>query len=111
MNTGFQLTVRGGDYIKIEGNIAVDGTLIIEHQGSVVQTDANALVTNNGTINVELTTPVLQTRDFMVMGSPMTAETRNGVFTNAFLVLNSTPANFIPHPSVPAGGTNFADDN
>lgn len=41
----------------------------------------------------------------------MSGETRNGVFTNAFLVLNHDPSNFIPHPGVPAGGTNFADNN
>jgi len=41
----------------------------------------------------------------------MSGETRGGVFGSAFLVLDHTPANFIPHPSVPAGGTNFADDN
>ena len=47
----------------------------------------------------------------MLMGSPMSAETREDVYTNAFLVLNHTPTNFLPHPLVPAGGTNFADDN
>jgi hypothetical protein len=97
--------------LNINGNITVDGTLVVEHQGSVVQVDGNALVSNNGVINVEVTTPVLQTRDFMVMGSPMSGETRGGVFGTAFLVLGHTPANFIPHPDVPSGGTNFADDN
>ncbi len=46
----------------------------------------------------------------MVLGSPMDAETRDDVFTDAFLVLNSNSSNFIPHPDV-GGGTNFADDN
>ncbi|MBT8276504.1 MAG: T9SS type A sorting domain-containing protein, partial [Bacteroidia bacterium] len=49
--------------------------------------------------------------DFMIMGSPMTAETRNGVFVNSYNVQEYTSANFLPHPGVPAGGTNFADDN
>ncbi|MCH7785813.1 MAG: choice-of-anchor B family protein, partial [Bacteroidetes bacterium] len=105
------VTVSAGDYLNITKYITVNGSLIVEHQGNVVQEDKDALVTNNGTINVELTTPVLQTRDFMILGSPMTTETRNGVFNNAFLVLYHTPANFIPHPAVPPGGTNFADDN
>ncbi len=114
VNNNKTLTINAGNYIRINGNITVDGSLIVEHQGSVVQVDGNALVTNNGVINVELTTPVLQTRDFMVMGSPMTSEVRelpNGVFGTAFLVLSNTPGNFIPHSEVPAGGTNFADDN
>jgi hypothetical protein len=111
VGSGRTLTVTANNFLNINGNITVDGTLIVEHQGSVVQADGNALVTNSGTINVELTTPVLQTRDWMVMGSPMSGETRGGVFGSAFLVLDHTPANFIPHGDVPAGGTNFADDN
>lgn len=107
------LTIEAGDYIRIDNNITVDAgaTLLVKHQGSVVQVDPFASVIKNGTINVELTTPPLKRRDFMVMGSPMDAETRTDVFTNAFLVLNQVPANFLPHPLVPAGGTNFADDN
>ncbi len=105
------LTVGAGDYLRVSGDITVNGDLIVEHQGSVVQVDKDASVIKNGTINVELTTPVLQTRDFMVMGSPMTAETRPNVFANAFLVLEFNPTNFIPNTGVPAGGTNFADDN
>jgi len=108
---GNTVTVRAGDYLDIESEIIVDGTLIIEHEASVVQSDKDVKVTNNGTINVHVITPVLQNRDWMVMGSPMTKETRTDVFNSAFLVLQHTPANFIPHPGVPAGGTNFADDN
>ena len=109
------LTIGANDYIRIEKDITVNGNLIVKHQGSVVQTDPSAVVLrNNGTgaeINVELTTPPLKKRDFMLMGSPMNLETRNGVYNSAFLVLEHTPSNFIPHPSVPAGATNFADDN
>ncbi len=105
------VTVRSGDYMNITNDITVNGTLLVEHQGSVVQVDSDAAVVNNGAINVEVTTPLLQTRDFMIMGSPMTAETRTNVFTDAFLVLKFNPTNFIPNVDVPAGGTNFADDN
>lgn len=114
IDTNRTLTVAAGKYIEIEGDIDVNGTgsLIVEHEGIVVQTDPNASVNKdiNATINVELTTPVLSNRDFMVMGSPMDNETRTDVFSSAFLVLNSTPANFMPHAGVPMGGTNFADD-
>jgi len=114
VDTNRTLTVAGGDYIQIEQDIDVNGTgsLIVEHEGIVVQTDPNASVNKDvtATINVEITTPVLSNRDFMVMGSPMDIEERTGVFTNAFLVLKSAPGNFMPHPGVPAGGTNFADD-
>ncbi len=111
---GQTVTVRAGDYLKIEGDINIDGTLIIEHEGSVVQTDANALVTNSGTINVLLDTPNLASRDFMILGSPMTGETRGSVWSSAFLVLDHNTLNFVPHPDVEIqfpGAENFADDN
>ena len=114
VNGGSILTVRSDDYLQINGNIVVDGTLIIEHQGSVVQTDANPIVTNNGTINVNQTTPTLGSRDFLILGSPMTGETRGSVWGAAFLVLDATTANFVPHPQVAIdfpGAENFADDN
>ncbi|MAP54295.1 S8 family serine peptidase [Altibacter sp.] len=111
VNNGVFLTVSPNDFLQVNGNITVNGDMDVLHTGSVVQVDPAATVTNNGTIEVYLTTPVLQTRDFMVMGSPMSAETRNGVFNSAFLVLDHTPGNFVPHTGVPAGGTNFADDN
>ena len=114
ISNGATLTVNANDFIQIENDITVNGTLIVEHQGSVVQVNDAASVTNNGTINVNLTTPNLASRDFMVMGSPMTAETRNGVFNSAFLVLNHTTANFVPNAAVAAAfpaAENFADDN
>lgn len=111
VSAGVTLNVRGGEFLDIENDITVDGTLIVGHQGSVVQRSSTAITENNNTINVEITTPILQTRDFMVLGSPMSSETRTDVYNSAFLVLNHTPSTFIPHPLVPAGGTNFADDN
>ncbi len=112
--SGNTVTVTAGNFLNIDGDITVNGSLIVDHQGSVVQVNPAATVTNNGTINVKLTTPNLASRDFMVMGSPMTAETRNGVFNSAFLVLNHTTENFVPNPAVAAAfpaAENFADDN
>ena len=80
----------------IEEDITVNGSLIVEHQGNVVQINDDAAVTNNGTINVNLTTPNLASRDFMVLGSPMSADTRTGVWNAAFLVLNHLTANLCP---------------
>src|SRR5690606_37917083 len=77
------LTVAAQDYLNVTKDITVNGNLIVQHQGSVVQFEDNATVTNNGVINVEYTTPFMLPRTFLVMGSPMTSETRNGVFTNA----------------------------
>ncbi|MEL6811698.1 MAG: hypothetical protein AAFP76_10215, partial [Bacteroidota bacterium] len=116
VSSGATLRISAGDYVKLYGNITVDsgGILIVEHEGSVVQVDSDAIVTNNGTINVLQTTPNLASRDFMILGSPMSGEMRNSVWNSAFLVLDATTANFVPHPDVAAafpGAENFADDN
>ncbi len=114
IDSGVTVTVEADDNLNILGNITNNGNLIIEHQGSVVQTDDDAFTTNNGTINVNLTTPDLASRDFMVLGSPMTAEDRSAVWNNAFLVLNHDTNLFVPNPQVEAqmpGAENFADDN
>ena len=105
------LTVGALSYIRAQGNIDVFGSLVVEHQGSVVQVDPLASVNKTGTVRVEVTTPVLQTRDFMVMGSPMDTEQRTGVFASAFLVLEHDPDSFNPntHPNIPQGATNFKD--
>ncbi|NND64250.1 MAG: T9SS type A sorting domain-containing protein [Flavobacteriaceae bacterium] len=108
------VTVAAGDYLNVQQDITVNGSLIVEHTGNVVQTDDNAVVTNNGTINVQLTTPNLDSRDFMIMGSPMDLETRGGIWSSAFLVLDHQTGNFVPNAAVEAafpGAENFADDN
>lgn len=108
------LTVGAEDYLNITKNITVNGNLIVEHQGSVVQTDATAAVANNGTINVNYTTPFMLPRVFLVLGSPMSAETREGVFSDSYMFLNHLTENFVPNPDVAAQfplAENFADDN
>lgn len=108
------LTIAAEDYLNVTKNITVNGDLIVEHQGSVVQYEEDAAVTNNGLINVNYTTPYLVPKVFVVMGSPMTAETRNGAFGNSYMFLNHLTENFVPNPDVAAqfpGAENFADDN
>ena len=111
IDTGASVIVAQGDYIKVGGDIVVNaGSLLkVAHTGNLVQVDDTAMVTNNGTINVELTTPALNARDFMILGSPMTAED-NAVFTGAYQVLNHTTDNFTPYVGVPpVVGVNFHD--
>ncbi|PQB03735.1 hypothetical protein BST85_01565 [Aureitalea marina] len=104
--------IKAEDYMLIDENITVESgsTLIVEHQGVVVQTDGTASVVNNGTINVEITTPNLLRDDFMAVGSPMSAETVAGVFGGVRNVQYHTPENFIPN-TPGSGVTNFSDDN
>ncbi|PQB03736.1 T9SS-dependent choice-of-anchor J family protein [Aureitalea marina] len=110
IDPGSTLQVDAGGFMDVVGNITVNGSLIVEHQGSVVQRESGAIVTNNGTINVEITTPNLLRDDFMAVGSPMSAETVAGVFGGVRNVQYHTPENFIPNTPGP-GVTNFSDDN
>ncbi|MDC8000296.1 S8 family serine peptidase, partial [Aequorivita todarodis] len=100
VNAGKTLTVPDGTYVKVEGNITVNGTLFVANEGSLVQVDDAATVTNNGSITVRKITPFMEPRYFMVLGSPMTAETRTGVYGNAVQVRHHLTANFNPDPAV-----------
>ncbi len=104
INNNASVTVETGNYLRTKRDIIVNtgSSLIVAHQGSVVQVDDNANVTNDGTINVNLTTPLLKPRDFMVMGSPMTAETREGAFSAGYGMHEHSTVNFTPHPDVAA---------
>ncbi|MCB0456257.1 MAG: T9SS type A sorting domain-containing protein [Flavobacteriaceae bacterium] len=108
------LTINANEYLLSANNITVNGSLFIAHQGSMVQEYDFAQVIKNGTIETEIVTPNLASRDFMILGSPTNAETRNGVFASAFLVLDHNTLNFVPNPDVASQfpmAENFADDN
>ncbi len=108
------LTVGAENHLKVIKDITVNGNLIVEHQGSVVQEAADAVAINNGSININYTTPFMVPRVFLVMGSPVTNESRSGVFAAAHNVYNHLTENFVPNPDVEAqfpDAENFADDN
>ena len=109
------VTVAGGDYMKVEGNITVasGASLVVAHEGSLVQVDDDATVTNNGTITVEKTSPSIGNRGFMIVSSPMTLDDKTA-FGNPIQFRNHLTGNFIPNPDVAnafPGANNFADDN
>ncbi len=114
VDSGITLRVNSGDYVEVAYDINVVGVLDISHEGSLVQRDDAAITTNNGTIRVRKTTPFLKPRDFMIMGSPVSGETREDVYDSAFLVLAHTTGNFVPNADVATAfpsAENFADDN
>ncbi len=74
VNAGKTLTVPDGTYVKVEGDITVNGNLFIANEGSLVQVDDAASVNKTGNITVQKITPFLEPKYFMVLGSPMTAE-------------------------------------
>ena len=116
INAGVTLNVTASNYVKVNGNITVDGTLNVAHEGSVVQVDNGATVTKGGagSISVQKTTPTLASKSFMVLSSPMSAETREGVYATSYIVRKHVTGNFIPNPDVATMfpmANNFADDN
>ncbi|RFN58755.1 choice-of-anchor B family protein [Marixanthomonas ophiurae] len=114
VDTGRTLTVNTGDYVDVQKDITVNGTLMIAHEGSVVQRDNDAVTTNNGTISVQKITPNLEGRDFMILGSPVSGETRNGVYGTSVMVRNHITENFVPNPQVENDfplAENFADND
>jgi hypothetical protein len=115
VNAGVALTISAGDYLKVKGDITVAamGSLVVNHQGSVVQVNDAASVTNNGTISVRVDTPALDGLDFMLLGSPMSLETRADVFTGATVVRNHLTGNFSPNAAVALtspGAGNWLDE-
>ncbi|MCT8340744.1 M43 family zinc metalloprotease [Flavobacteriaceae bacterium TK19130] len=115
VNSG-SLTIPAATYAQVQNNITVasGATVTIEHEGSLVQIDDAATVINNGTISVLKNTPMIGNRGFMIVSSPMTAETRNGVHNTAIQVRNHITANFTPNSGVASAfpaAENFADDN
>ncbi len=114
VNSGRTLNVSAGGFVKVENDITVAGTLNVVHTGSVVQVNDASTTVKTGTITVRKTTPTLAARAFMIMSSPMSAETRTGVYGTLINVQKNFPANFVPNPAVAAAfplANNFADDN
>lgn len=111
------VNVGQNNYLKTENDILVNGTLNVENTGSIIQVDEMASTTNNGVIEIHKTTPPIEGNNFIVLSSPMNAETRMGVYQNAVSVFNTIPENFIPYEidfnvySEFEFAENFLDDN
>ncbi|MGJ8666924.1 MAG: choice-of-anchor B family protein [Patiriisocius sp.] len=110
VNIGKTLDVAAEGYINIQKDITVNGILNVAHTANVVQKDSDAVVIKgaNGTIDVALTTPALNARDFLLLGSPMVANS-DAVFNNPYQLLKHTTENFSPFPGIV--GVNFLNDN
>jgi len=113
INTGATLTVNDTNYVSILNDITNNGTLTIMNEGSVVQTNTNTAAVNNGSISIEKTALGLDPRDFVVLSSPVSGETSDGVYADADRVFSITSSNFIPNTDVADAGfaINFIDDN
>ena len=115
IDLGFTLTIGSGNYLRVNNNLTINGNLTIEHEGSFVQINNAASVTNNGNIQVQkLMDSFNEGTDFAILGSPMTGETRDGVYNQNNVTMNHLTNNFVPNNDVAIAdplAENFADDD
>ena len=62
--------------------------------------DAVAIVNATGVVDVKKNTTVMNARDFAYMSSPVSGESRQGVYAAFRKVIGLVPANFTPNPDV-----------
>ena len=115
VNSGGSLTVSEISSLTAVGDLTINsgGSLTVAHTGSIVQTQDAVTVTNNGTIEVQTITPAMAEKSFMIIGSPMTSETRAGVYGASYIVRNHDTSLFVPNTAVQTsfpGANNFADE-
>lgn len=114
INSGATVIVADDTFISVENDITVDGALQVSNTANIVQIAIDATTINNGTITVDKTTPSLNPRDFILLSSPMTGESRTGVYNSANRVFGIIPGNFAPNPDVSLAfptAANFIDDD
>ncbi len=79
VNAGNTLTIGNNDFVEVENDITVDGTIIVNPEGAVVQNNNNATVTENGLIQVVKETGFLnQWYEYTYWSSPVSGETIGG---------------------------------
>jgi hypothetical protein len=107
---GTTLNIDAASYASILGDITVSGTLNVLHTGSVVQVSNTAVTANGGTINVNVTTPLVGPRSFMLIGSPMSTADRAD-FAGFKMMNHDTNAFDMFVDPMLADATNFVDSD
>ncbi len=108
INITGSVNVAADGFVRVQNDITVEGSLTVAHTANVVQVNDDAVVTNtSGAISVNVMTPNVDTRDFMILGSPMDVETREGVWADAFNVQFFSPELFDPFDFAPEDGVIF----
>ena len=88
INDGVTVTVGAGKHLVIESDITVGNgaSIIVEHEGSVVQHNANATNTGTGTYTTKKTTTPYHEYDYTYFASPSATAT----FADAFAASNQS---------------------
>ena len=76
INSGITVNIRANNYISIQNDLTVSGTLEVRHEGSLVMIEDDGIVTSSGTINIhKTTTPYNDPLDYTYWTSPTINET------------------------------------
>lgn len=99
INNGFTLDITNGNYVAIQNNLTVNGTLEVRNQGSLVMVSNAGVVAGSGTTRVYKTSTPFEKYDYTFFSSPV-ANAQINTFsqwqTNYIFKLNTA---------------NFRDDN
>ena len=117
VNAGSTITVKAGKYINIKSDFENNGTIIIQHEGSLVQ-EMDTPITGSGSYEIHKTTPTYLDYDYTYWSSPMQSESIGNVFaTNpASYIFSLNTANFLDrysggHPQTTGTSDTFDDNN
>ncbi len=75
VNSGDILTVSPNTHILVDNDLTVNGTLEVEHEGSLVMVQDDGIVSATGTININKTSTPFNQFDYMYWSSPTENET------------------------------------
>ena len=75
VNTGSTLNISVDNYVSIENDLTVNGTLEVQHEGSLVMVEDDGIVTSNGTINIHKNSEEINKHDYTYWSSPTVNET------------------------------------
>lgn len=82
INNGATVNIAANNYILVDNNLTVNGTLNIQHEGSLVMVQDDGTVTGSGTTNVNKTSTPFNKYDYMYWSSPTNNETIGSALTN-----------------------------
>jgi len=77
------LMVSANEYVSIQKDLLVAGTLDIDHEGSLVMLDDKGTITSTGTIRIHKTTTELKPFDYTYWSSPVQTADLESVFWNS----------------------------
>ncbi|MEE9349772.1 MAG: zinc-dependent metalloprotease family protein [Flavobacteriaceae bacterium] len=108
INSGITITIPAGSYMLAEHDIVNNGTIIVEHEGSIVQIDDDATVTGND-FQIQKTTTEYVEYDYTYWSSPIENADIATVFAanTASRIYDFTTANFLDTTPV----NTYDDDN